>query len=169
MENNKLGLPGGPSEGEAKISYASKNVEGMELESNRGEHEIGLKSGDDGSYQIEMILPNASESEYITRGVDTVEAWEKMVRAEFYGEGSGSSYDWILESGEEYEFEERDSVDVKTARDVLSPSYEDMDELREETAERLEQVGTEAEERQVLEDAWEEAAEIDLEGANRKF
>lgn len=113
---------------------------------------LGPMENEDGTIEMRASTQNPDEDLYFkiyskeqeNPGLESFGGWKQVVEPDYNHDK------W--------------PVDAKDVEDVKSPSYEEMDELREKYEEQLEQAETDEEHRNVLEKMWEEAAETDLEG-----
>jgi hypothetical protein len=97
-----------------------------------------------------MEINRANDSEYVMPGTDSYEAVRKLVAPDF------EDRNWAPDRN-------YDGDDTGVA-DIPSPTYDEMDELAEKYKRRLDAATTDEEYRAVLAEAWEEAAEMDLDG-----
>lgn len=103
--------------------------------------EIRAKDGEGSELYLKMPSTGyMNESE----GTDTYRAFTEL--------SDESGHTWI------------ELTDYDSARELTSPGYEEMEELRSKYQEQLDNAETDVEEREVLEEVWDEAAEMDLEG-----
>ena len=135
-------LPVAPSDEQTKTDVYSHFQQGP-FEDEDGTRELRAREGDT---ELFMQFSDSTDSEYVTAGVHSYSAWRKLTESDLE-EGS-----WIT------------STDHDSAREVASPTYDEMDELSARYEQRLENAVTDEDEREVLEEMWDEAAEMELEG-----
>jgi hypothetical protein len=112
-----------------------------------GRQELRAESGDDSRNDaLYMSIDRAGNAEYVTAGADDYEALKKLTEPDLEDRA------WV------------ENTEYDSAGDIPSPTNEEIEDLRGRYEERLEDAATEAEEREVLQEMWDEAAEMELEG-----
>lgn len=139
-------LPTAANDDQVKVKSFGHFAQGP-FEKEDGRQEMKAESGDESSEDaLYIALDRASEAEYVTAGADDYEALKKLTEPDLEGRA------WV------------ENTEYDSAGDIPSPTYGEMEDLREKYGDRLEEAGTEAEEQEVLQEMWDEAAEMDLEG-----
>ena len=136
-------LPAGAVDKQTKVQAALHFQQGP-FDKSDGHREIRARNGE--NVEFYMQISSSAESEYVTEGIDNYSALRELTESD-------------LEDGSWIEASDYDSAD-----EVVSPAYDEMDELSAKYGERLENAATEEEEREVLEEIWDEAAEMELDG-----
>lgn len=93
-----------------------------------------------------MKLDHGRENEPVSSGIDNYNNLKNLVEMDTQG------HDWIKQTNHD------------SAADMTSPSYDEMHELREKYRPELEDASNEAQKEEILEQMWEEAAEMELDG-----
>jgi len=114
------------------------------FEKEDGTRQLKARSGN--GEELWMKMRNGKESEFTTPGLNSYRSLMRLVEEDLNG------HNWIKDS------------DYNSPKGVTSPTYEEMEDLRSEYQERLDNDSTESEEREVLREMWGEAAEMELEG-----
>lgn len=112
-----------------------------------------------------MVVDQARQNEYVESGISSVEALEKLCRDDGLVAWSGQPENFEPDNpGYDNDY------DPSNVWSIATPSHEEIDGFVEEQgySEALENAETDEEERRVLEDIWEEAADFEPE-AKEKF
>ncbi|MFB6116672.1 MAG: hypothetical protein ABEK10_04140 [Candidatus Nanosalina sp.] len=114
------------------------------FESENGSYEFRARSGD--GETLYLKISSTRDDEFATSGIDSYQALRKLTEPDF------EDPEWVDASGYE------------SGRDIASPGFDEMDELRDRYRERIDNAASDREEREILAEMWEEAAEMELDG-----
>lgn len=135
MGDERKALPWAPTDEQVKVSSYS-HIRDSPFEDEDGTQELEA-SMEDGS-PLYLKMPRAGDDQYVTTGVEDYQALRNLTEIDLQDEA------WEPASAE-------------SVSDIPTPTYDEMEELRDKYEERLEAAESEAEERAVRREMWDEA------------
>lgn len=144
MSEEQKKLPPAAIDDQVKVE-TYRSIRESPFKETEGTKEMRARTGNNDDDTLYMQIKSSEDAEYVIPGIESYQAIKKLTNEDL--------------KDENWEPENHESV-----RDVPSPTYDEMDELKSKYEDRLKDAETKEKKEEVLEEMWEEAADMELDG-----